>query len=113
VRLVLLLAAIHPWNSVAQDVPPTPDPATVQSARDKTNKLNTTVSNSTSALNLANNYAAELKSLTDPSSDKGDFIGRAQQINEKLKTIVRSNLQKELTDRGTAIKTATDAMPLM
>lgn len=110
-RFVLLFAAVHPWDSLCQNASPAPDAAKVQDARDKIQRLNDAVINSTSALNLANNYASELKSLADPSSDKGDFIARAQTINEKLKTIIGSNLQRELADRGAAIKTATDAMP--
>jgi hypothetical protein len=109
--VVLLLAAVHPWSSLAQTTAPAPDPAKVQDAQDKIKKLNDAVSNSISALNLANTFAADLVALTDPSSEKGDFIVRAQAIAEKLKTIINANLQKELTDRSAAIKAATDAMP--
>src|SRR5581483_5964607 len=111
VRLLLLLAIAHPCRSLAQEVPPAPDPAKVQEARDKIAKLNEAVSNSTSALNRANTSGAELSALTDPSSDKGAFVPRAQDLARELKAIVSSDLQKALENRVTDITKIKDAMP--
>jgi hypothetical protein len=109
VRLVTLLAAVHPWNCLAQDVTPPPDPAKMAEAQTKIHTLNVAVSNSMAVLNDAGKDAAELKSLTDPSSEKGDAISRVQAIDAMLKTIVSSKLLDGLTSPD--ITTAKSALP--
>ncbi|HWZ99893.1 MAG TPA: hypothetical protein VN025_19205 [Candidatus Dormibacteraeota bacterium] len=106
VPMLLICAA----GTRAQTAPPAPDPAKVQDALDKIKKLNESVSASTPALSHAKTYVPELQSLTDPSSDAGDFTTRAQAIDKELRTI-DTNLLTELSDRSADVQKALDAMP--
>jgi hypothetical protein len=109
-RVVILVAAVHSWYCLAQDVPQAaPDPGKVADAQTKIHSLNVAMDNCTPVLNETEKDAAELKSLTDPSSDKGDAIGRVQAIDAMLNNVVTSKLLDGLT--GTAITTAKAALP--
>lgn len=110
VRLVIFLAAVHCSIGLAQDTtPPPPDPAKVADAQTKIHTLNVAVSDGTPLLNDARKDTAEIKSLTDPSSDRGDAISRVQAIDAMLKTIVTTKLLDGLI--GTEVTKARAALP--
>ncbi len=106
IPMLLICAA----DARAQTAPPTPDPAKVHDALDKIKKLDESVNASTPALSHAKTHIPELQSLTDPSSDAGDFTARAQAIDKGLKTI-DANLLTALSDRSADVQKALDAMP--
>ena len=110
VRAMIVVALAYSWNCSAQTPAQAPDAAKVQDTRDKINKLNETVNNSTSALDRASTYAAKLNAFTDPSSEEGDVLTRAQSIDEGLRTIATSNLQKELSDRKSSVDNASNTL---
>jgi hypothetical protein len=104
---ILLICAA---GTEAQTGLPTPDPAKVQDALDKIKKLNESVNASTPALIHAKTYIPALQSLTDPSSDAGDFTARAEAIDKELKAIDANQLT-ELSERSADLQKALDAMP--
>lgn len=109
-RLIVLILAVTPCTVHAQNAA-APDPAKVQDAQDKIKRVNDSVTASASALSRATTYIPELQSLADPNSDAGDFIARAQAIDQELKTIINTNVLTELSERSADIQKALDAMP--
>ena len=93
VRSVILLAAVSCGNSLAQNIAPPPD------AQKKISDLEKAVKSGSVALDSARRDTAELFSLTDPNSDKGNFLSRLQPINGKLKDIAVAKLLDQLTTK--------------